>query len=133
LSTDEIFLCKVGIRLTQVAPICSMRGRGRVSSKLDGIRSELQHTGGLPSILGAVAMARWFSLSALWEQSVLAGARCTAGMRGLWLSNFGYGRNDFSGHADPAAGLVSRHVVVDHSEKWCQRFRSATSAGAEEV
>jgi hypothetical protein len=46
-------------------------------------------------------MARWFSLSALWEQSVLAGARCTAGMRGLWLSNFGYGRNDFQDTRTP--------------------------------
>ena len=119
--------------MTQVAPICSMRGGGRISSKLDGIRSELRHTGGLPSVLGAVAMARWFSLSALWGQSVLAGARCTAGVRGLWLSNFGDGGNDFSGHADPAAGLVSRHVVVDYPEERCQRVRSATSAGAEEI
>ena len=46
-------------------------------------------------------MARWFSLSALWGQSVLAGARCTAGMRGLWLSNFGDGGNDFSGTRGP--------------------------------
>ncbi len=128
------YLFRVAIRLTQVAPICSMRGGGRISSKLDGIRSELRHTGGLPSVLGTVAMARWFSLSALWGQSVLAGARCTAGMRGLWLSNFGDGGNDFSGHADPAADLVSGHVVVDYSEEWCQRLRSTkASAGAEEI
>ena len=74
LITELIFPCKVGIRLTQVAPIGSMRGGGRISPRLDGIGSELRHRGGLPSVLGAVAMARWFSLSTLWGQSVLAGA-----------------------------------------------------------
>ena len=54
-------------------------------------------------------------------------------MRGVWLPNFGDGRNDLPGHAHPFAGLVPRHVVGDHAEEWCQRFGPATGARTEEL
>ena len=54
-------------------------------------------------------------------------------MRGLWLPNFGDGRNDFSGHPNPFAGLVPRDVVGDHAEERRQRFGAATGARAEEL
>ena len=56
-----------------------------------------------------------------------------SGVRWLWLSNFSYGRHYFPGHAYSAAGVVSSHVVGDHSEEWCQGIRVAASAGAEEL
>jgi hypothetical protein len=49
-------------------------------------------------------------------------------VRGLWLPNFGDGRNDLPGHANPFAGLVPRHVVANHPEQRRQRFGSATGA-----
>ena len=54
-------------------------------------------------------------------------------MCGLWLPNFSDSRHDLPGHTDSLAGLVPRDVVGDEPEERCQRFGSATSAGAEKV
>lgn len=43
----------------------------------------------------------------------MAGARGVAGVRGVRRTDLGDCRNDFPGHTDSFAGLVSRHVVGD--------------------
>jgi hypothetical protein len=51
----------------------------------------------------------------------------------LWLPNFGDSRNNFPGHADSIASLVSRHVVGDDPEERRQCVGFATSAGVEKL
>ena len=63
----------------------------------------------------------------------MAGAGSAAGVRRLWLPNFGDGGNDLSGYADPFACLVPRDVVGDYAEERRQRFGAATSARAEKL
>lgn len=63
----------------------------------------------------------------------MAGTRAVAGMRGLWLANFGDSENDFPGQPDAVAGLVLGHVVGDNAEERHQPFGTATRARAEEI
>ena len=77
-------------------------------------------------------MAGRIPMSALWIGEGVAGVR-TVGVRQLRVPDIGHGGDDFSGHAHPAAGLVSCDVVGDDAEEWCQRVRLAASAGAEEL
>ena len=62
----------------------------------------------------------------------MAGAR-SVGVRWVWVPDFGHRRNDFPGHTDSFAGVVSRHVVGDDPEERGQRIGTATSAGAERI
>jgi len=68
--------CQVGICLTQVAPICSMRDGGRIPPESDRVGVELQHRGSMSGILGPAAMAGWFPLSTLRSWPIVA---CTRG------------------------------------------------------
>jgi len=102
---------KVGICLTQVAPICSMRAWRRNIPKSDRARKEFRDRGSVPGISGPAAVAGGLPLPTLRWRPVVAGPRSSAGVRGLWLPNFGDSRNDLPGHANPFAGLVPRHVV----------------------
>jgi hypothetical protein len=63
----------------------------------------------------------------------MAGARRAASVCGLRPPNLCDLRDDLSGYADPIAGLVSRHVVDNDSEKRRQRVGVAASVGAEEL
>ena len=49
--------------------------------------------------------------------------------RGVWLLNFDDGRNNLPGHADPAASLLSSHVVGDDPEEWCHLPPRTASCG----
>jgi len=87
----------------------------------------------VPGIFGPVTMAGWLPLPTLRWVPVVAGPGSVTRVRGLWLPNFGDGRDDLPGHANPFTGLVPRHVVGNHPEERCQRLGSATSARAEEL
>jgi len=63
----------------------------------------------------------------------MAETRRAVSVCGLRPPNLFDRRNDSSGHADSAAGLVSRHVVGDDAEERRQRFGATASAGAEEL
>jgi hypothetical protein len=75
----------------------------------------------VPGVPGPAALAGRIPLPTLRRPPIVAGPRSFAGVRGLWVPNFGDSRNDFPGHANPFAGLVPRHGVGDHPEEWCQR------------
>ena len=49
------------------------------------------------------------------------------------MPDFGHCGDDLSGHANPFAGVVSRHVVVDHPKERGQRLGAAKSVGAETI
>jgi hypothetical protein len=123
---------KMGICLTQVAAICSMRGCGRISPQFDGAGGELRDPGSVSGLFSATSVAGRISLSPLRRDKGVGGSRAV-GMCGLWRSNFRDGRNDFSGYADSSSGVVSSHVVGDRPEKRCQCVRVAASAGTEEL
>jgi len=123
---------EVGIPLTQVAPICSMRADGGVPTESDGIRGELRQRGGMSGVSGEAPVAGGFRLSALRIGEGLAGAGSVA-VCWMRVPNFGDCRNDFPGHAHSVDGVVSRHVVGDDPEERRQRVGAATSAGPEEV
>jgi hypothetical protein len=63
----------------------------------------------------------------------MASPRRAVSVRGLRLPDLSDCRNDLSGHADPVAGLVPRHVVGNNPEERRQRVGIATRAGAEEL
>ena len=63
----------------------------------------------------------------------VAGSRRAARMRGLRRTDLSDRRDDFPGHADSFAGLVSRHVVGDDAKERCQRVGPATGSGSEEL
>ncbi len=62
----------------------------------------------------------------------MAGAR-SVGVWRVWVPDFGHCGDDLSGHANPFAGVVSRHVVVDHPKERGQRLGAAKSVGAETI
>ena len=63
----------------------------------------------------------------------MACAERAVSMCGLRVPNLCDRRNDFSGHADSAAGLVSRHVVGNDPEERRKRVGATASVGAEEL
>src|SRR6516162_8750119 len=101
--------------------------------KPDGAGGEFRDRGDLPGVPGPAAVARGFPLPALRPRPVLASPWSFAGVRGLWLPNFGDSGDYLLGHADAIADLVPRHVVGDHAEERRQRAGSATGTRAEEL
>jgi hypothetical protein len=51
----------------------------------------------------------------------------------MWLSDFGHGGDDFPGHEDAAAGVVSCHVVGNDAKERSQRAWIATRPGPEKI
>ena len=90
---------KWGIYLTQVTPRCSMACRGGLSKKSGRIRGALFDGGILPRVSGSVAVAGWFSVSAVWWAEDLAGARSAAAVWGLRIPELGDGWDNLPGHA----------------------------------
>lgn len=123
----------VGICLTQVAPICSMRGWRKNTPEFDRAGVELQHRGSVSGIPGPAAMAGGFSLPTMRSWPFVARARSAVGVHGLRLPNFGYSGNDLPGYADAFADLVPRHVVGNDAEERRERVGTATSAGAKKL
>jgi hypothetical protein len=70
--------------------------------------------------------AGWLSLSSLWRRKGVADAECAVSMCGLRPPSLSDRRNDLSRYANPAAGMVSRHVVGDGAEEqlwdWVVQF-----------
>jgi len=65
-------------------------------------------------------------MSALFGQSVLAGAICAAGVRQMWPPNLGDSGDDLPGHAQALGGLVSRDVLGYDAKERGQRPGATT-------
>jgi len=114
-------LSNLGIYLTQVAPRCSIRGHGRLSSHADRIRGAFFDGRCLPLIPLRTALAGRIRLSSLrWPQSLDDGQR-PGRLRDLRLSCLRDSRNDLREHPQGVDALVSGHLVDDVSEDGCQR------------
>jgi len=126
--------CQVGICLTQVAPICSMRGWRK---NTPGILTELE------SNFSTEEACRAYLVRLRWPDGFRC-PRCGHGrswpvtrvlleVRELRRANFGDSGNDLPGHPNPFAALVPRHVVGNDAEERSQRVGTATSTGAEKL
>src|SRR5665213_1568716 len=107
----------MGIRLTQVTTTGSMRGDGRLAAEPDGVGGEIIKGRGLPGVAGAASLAGGVPLPALRRGQVVAGTRDVTGVHGLWIPDFGNGRDHIPGHTDALGCLVPGDVVDDDSEE----------------
>ena len=72
-------------------------------------------------------------MSAVRVRGIYAGEEDTVAVWCMSASGVGDCEDDFSGHPYSSATVVSSDVVGDHSEEWCQRVGTATSAGTAKV
>ena len=122
----------MGMHLTQVTPRSSMRDHEPISAHSYGVRDQLCDRRSVSNVPRATPVAGWFSVRTLWIGKGMAGT-ISVGVRWVWVSDFGYCRNNLPGHPDPTTNMVSRHVVGDYPKEWSERIGAATSIGAEGI
>ena len=83
----------------------------------------------MPPILGAVAMAAGFLLSALWRRRNVVHQARIVPMQEVRRSGFRHCGNDLSGHAQAFDSLVSGYVVRYEPEARRERFGAAAFPG----
>src|ERR1051326_479279 len=69
-------------------------------------------------------------MPAMWPFRWLAGEPWSDRLYGLPSSSFGVGWNNFSGHTQAAANVVSGDLACDQPKKWRQRHQRAGAIGA---
>ena len=125
-------LVMMGIPLTQVTPISSMRRARRISAQSDGFGSKVLHRRGVSGIPWATSVADGFPVSSVRVAEGMAGTGLV-GVCEMWISVFRDGWNGLPGHTHSFAGLVSRDVVGDYPKERGECVGAATGAGAEKV
>ena len=101
----------LGIHLTQVTPIYSMRAHGGLPSDRGGLRGALPLGAGLPGVSVPAPLAGGIPMPALRFRQGLAAAFRSPSVCGMRPPSFADGRNRLPGHAHPADGLVPGDVV----------------------
>jgi hypothetical protein len=106
-----------------------MTCHGGLPTKSGRICGALFYRASPPGISNPSAVAGWLSLSDLRCTKELAGARGSAAVCGLRVSEFGDGRDDLPKHTLSAHGLVPGDVGSDQSKERCKRYRTSVGAG----
>ena len=122
-------LAVVGIHLTQVTPIYSVRGGGGLSAESGRVRARFATEDACRCVPGPAAMAGWLSLSAVRRIEGVARPHGAFAVRRLRPPDLGDRGDDLSGHADTADDLVPRDVVRDKPEDRHQCAGLAARAG----